>query len=69
MPDMFDFASEAEQRERERALSAASRSAPVLPAVGSCYNCDSILPDGVRFCDSDCRNDYQRRKQAEARNA
>ena len=31
--------------------------------VGCCYNCDALVPDGHRFCDTDCRDDWQRRHE------
>ena len=66
--DEIDFAQERSQRILDAAIDAAKHSAPELPAVGQCYNCFSALPDGVRFCDCECRNDYTSRKRAEARN-
>lgn len=34
---------------------------PALPWVGCCYNCETATPEGVNFCDADCREDYDRR--------
>lgn len=34
-----------------------------LPFVGRCYNCESRLSDS-NFCDSDCRDDYEKRNKA-----
>ena len=36
---------------------------PVLPKVGACYNCESILPMTDNFCDFDCQQDYLRREE------
>lgn len=66
MADVIDFACEREQLDRDLAIASALHSEPPLPAVGQCYNCLSPLPDGVRFCDCDCRNDYANRKRCEA---
>ena len=38
-----------------------------LAAVGVCHNCESSVPPGARFCDRDCRDDYERRRRAEVR--
>jgi len=66
MADVIDIACDCEQLDRDLALASARRSEPQLPAVGQCYNCLERLPDGVRFCDCDCRNDYANRKHCEA---
>lgn len=52
--------------EQERALQQsirdqlAKKQDSVLPLIGECYNCAEPL-DGKRFCDADCRDDYQAR--------
>jgi len=66
MADFADKASDREELDRDIALTVARRQVPDLPAFGLCYNCDAPLPDGVRFCDSECRNDYTTRKRCEA---
>ena len=65
--DIFDQASDREQHDRMLAIAAASHSAPELPAVGECYNCQSSVPAGLRYCDKDCRDDHARTKGAEIR--
>lgn len=69
MADEIDRACEREQLDRERAIAAAlsAAAAPVLPACGVCYNCESSVPAGMRFCDADCLKDWQDRKNAEVR--
>jgi hypothetical protein len=64
MPDFIDHAQQRSEEDLERAI-AAARGIPALPYVGSCYNCDAITPPGARFCDSDCREDYDKRKRAD----
>ncbi len=32
----------------------------VIPATGYCLNCDTALPDGRRWCDAECRNDFEK---------
>lgn len=31
-----------------------------LSSTGYCLNCDEQLPDGGRFCDKDCAEDYEK---------
>ena len=66
MADIIDVACEREQMDRDLAIASALNSDPILHAVGQCYNCEATLPEGVRFCDCDCRNDYTNRKRCEA---
>lgn len=65
--DFADIASEREQLDRTMALAAQIGHAPALIAVGVCYNCEASVPSGVCFCDHECRDDYEKRKAAEAR--
>jgi len=64
--DIIDVANDRADRDLSIALAQAMRHEPPLPAVGQCYNCLDSLPDGVRFCDCDCRNDYTNRKRMES---
>lgn len=64
MSDFADLASEREELDRDLALKAAHKHAPALPATGHCHNCEAMLPEGLRFCDCDCRNDYDARQRA-----
>lgn len=62
--DPVDRASVEEQRSLEVAIHAArNQTVRTLPAVGSCYNCDESLEPGHRFCDADCRDDYEKRSR------
>lgn len=37
---------------------------PALPApTGACFNCQASVSDGERYCDSDCRDDWQHRQK------
>ncbi len=58
--DEADLAEHQEQMHRDRAL-AVRKPVLILPAVGECYNCRDIVPPGVRFCDRDCRADWELR--------
>ena len=38
------------------------------PPCGECHYCGEPLNDGRRFCDADCRDDWQREMDALRRN-
>ncbi|MDR1350730.1 MAG: hypothetical protein LBJ59_08170 [Zoogloeaceae bacterium] len=64
MPDLADLAQI--QRERLDELALKSARQPAAPAAtGFCLNCGEPLPDGLCWCDTDCRNDWQRRETGE----
>ena len=65
--DNVDQAQDAEALFIDLARKAITLAAPVLPATGACYNCQTPLDSGLRFCDSDCRDDYGVRRTAEVR--
>ena len=39
---------------------AAARRAPALQPDCRCHFCDEVVAPDLRFCDGDCRDDYQR---------
>lgn len=45
-----------------------ARTKPVEPLAytGSCHNCHEQLPDQHRFCDVDCREDFEKIKRSRA---
>jgi hypothetical protein len=48
-----------------QALAAAMRRRhATLPAVGTCYQCAEPVEGVRKFCDSDCRTDWERAEQA-----
>lgn len=70
-PDPVDRASHEGQLELERALAAAKAKQAAerpLPYKGTCYNCDEPLDRGERFCDEDCRDDYDWRTKRRSAN-
>ena len=71
MADEIDRACEREQRDREAAIAHVLRSAAstLLPACGECYNCQSSVPAGMRYCDIDCAKTHEHRKKRESANA
>ena len=67
MSDVFDQASEREERDREAAIAAQRNRTAVLTDIGHCYFCGETHSDGRRFCDADCRDGYERQEKMKAR--
>ncbi len=59
MTDEADQASDREEKDREEAISRRRPEAP--PACGACLFCGEALTGNRRWCDQDCRDDWQRR--------
>lgn len=66
MADDLDLAAEREQRFREDALKQALGRPLEVEPTGICANCEAPLAEGMRFCDSDCRDDHAARNRARA---
>jgi predicted nucleic acid-binding Zn ribbon protein len=65
--DIFDQATELEEKQREIALSFRN---PTLTPCGACYNCGEALSGTMVLCGSECREDFdarQRMKQREGK--
>lgn len=60
MADIIDQANELSDLLTSAAVS--SRPRP-LPFIARCYNCDESIDKG-HFCDSGCKEDFERRKYA-----
>ena len=60
MSDVFDQATDREEREREYAIQRARRQTTLLPHVGRCLFCGESVPEPRRFCNADCRDGYER---------
>lgn len=61
--DEFELASEHEQLRRDIALRLRK---PIGPeATGVCLHCETPLSDGRRWCDAECREDWEKRQRAE----
>lgn len=58
MSDEIDQAVEREELHRAIALNTRRPSGPSF--VGECHNCGQELAYPKRFCDADCRDDYER---------
>ena len=65
--DDADRASEREDIARAAALEAARRRVKAMPSLGYCYYCGEALRAGKRFCDADCRDDYERQENMRKR--
>ena len=50
----------------KEAMYKTQKKAVTLTPVGVCYNCEETIATDRTFCDSDCRDDYEKRKKAEA---
>ena len=58
MADDADTTQERAEREGP-ALIAASKKPEAPKANGFCLSCAAPVADNVRFCDADCRDDYE----------
>lgn len=62
MSDIIDRANERAEEDLARAISAARNSNGLqAAATGHCLWCAEPLADGQRWCNSECRDDWQRR--------
>lgn len=60
--DIFDQASAVEQMHRDIALQNVRRG-PAIAETGFCLNCETQVPAGHRWCDADCRDDWERARR------
>jgi predicted nucleic acid-binding Zn ribbon protein len=58
MPDLADLAQA--QNERVTGIMLTRRLPEAPPASGSCLHCGAPLPRGGRWCDAECRDDWER---------
>ena len=63
--DQSDRATAREAEMNKDALAEVQR-IPVLPFTGECHNCGESIRVG-KFCDSDCRDDFERRERIKNR--
>lgn len=57
--DIFDMATAVEERDRALAIQAARKPVVSAKANGRCLNCNAQLEKGSRWCDGDCRDDWE----------
>lgn len=59
--DTGDESVRRQEQETDIALRQARAAAASLPEpTGVCLNCCDAVPDGHRWCDADCRDDWER---------
>jgi hypothetical protein len=54
------------EEERARSVAASARKSQLKPA-GNCHNCGEFVKSHMLFCDKDCRDDYEQRREAKER--
>ena len=59
MSDIFDQASDREQLERDLAIASARKPLASTQATGHCLWCNAALEQGKRWCDAECREDWE----------
>lgn len=57
MADFADLGADREEMDRALALKVRAPDGPA--ATGECLCCGETLADGLRWCDADCRDDWQ----------
>lgn len=60
MSDEIDRAQDQEAMQREAAIASARNKSHTISATGKCLECNKPLPEGMRWCDNYCRDDWQR---------
>lgn len=64
MADIIDDANKLAEHQREQALKRRKPEGP--PPCGYCHNCNEPLTTGLRWCDLDCRADWERLQRVKA---
>ena len=67
MTDIIDMANDLADQLTSAYVAHERQQNPLLTYTGQCYNCDAPTPAGHNFCDADCRDDWQKRQDAEQR--
>lgn len=62
MSDIIDQANDRAQLDLERAIRAARSASPLPAPCGHCLNCGESTGPAQRWCDDDCRDDWQARQ-------
>lgn len=65
--DILDQADEVIEMTLANQITDVRRTAKYLPTTGFCHYCYSPVDKSQHFCDADCRDDYDQRKQAQIR--
>ncbi len=65
MADQLDQASDLEELQRQQSIAAhLATTDQRMKSTGQCHNCQEELQGDTLFCDSDCRDDYDKRTRA-----
>lgn len=64
---MSDEADLADTQEQAYLAAALARRQATIPAVGQCYSCGEPVEGNLRFCDHECREDWERVEAARRR--
>lgn len=69
MADEIDIAQEHQQRLHDARIKQARDRAGRLEvrATGKCLNCNAELENGLRFCDAECRDDFDKMNRMRGR--
>jgi len=59
MSDQLDQANQSAEHDLRISLCRSHRAEPHIIANGYCHNCAHPIPDGHRWCDADCRNEWE----------
>lgn len=62
--DIVDIGNERAQEFIDDCIAAARRGPKGEAGIGLCLNCGESLPDLRRWCDADCRDDWERAEKA-----
>lgn len=60
--DQIDHANDLAEHEREIAIASASAAGPVAKPTGHCLNCSARLRKDRRWCNAECREDWEARR-------
>lgn len=61
--DIIDQANDIAEEMLRRQIAYVTSKTDAFPPIGECYNCQQSVPAGVRYCDSDCRDDHEKRRR------
>ncbi|WP_396190086.1 DUF2116 family Zn-ribbon domain-containing protein [Flavobacterium sp.] len=67
MADAIDKACEREQMDRDLAIASARKNNGTAKATGHCLSCNAALDQGKRWCDTECREDWELEQESKKR--
>ncbi len=63
MADEVDIADEVAETILQAQIDRARKDQETVKATGHCLSCDEPLEEGRRWCDADCRDDWERERR------